>query len=156
MTRRKIINREELLVHKVGVRFDDKTYSILRELLQKTNCRSIGELVRRIVEKDKIVFYSIDSTLNFPMVELTKIREELKAIGRNVNQITHHFHIAETASQKLFDALRVKDQYNVVNTHVEKLLSIVSELAKSWLGQESIRGTRFEIKLENFDYKNPR
>ncbi len=65
----------------VGVRFDQKTYSILKELVQQTNCHSVGELIRRIIVKNKIRFYSIDTTVDIPMLEIIKIKEELNAIG---------------------------------------------------------------------------
>ena len=95
MTRRKINNREELLICKVGVRFDEKTYNKLKAWVEQSNTSSIGELVRKIVIKERIIFYAKDITMEAPTSELIKIRKELNAIGVNINQITHSFHTAE-------------------------------------------------------------
>jgi hypothetical protein len=43
MTRRKINNRQELLKYKVGVRFDEKTYTKLKEWVEQSNTSTIGE-----------------------------------------------------------------------------------------------------------------
>lgn len=151
MTRKKIVKRELLLCYKVGVRFDQKTYSILKELVQKTNCHSVGELVRRIIVKNKIRFYSIDSTMDVPINEIIRIKEELNAIGRNINQITHEFH---TATRKLFLALKVSEKYQQVTDKVNPLFAIISELGKKWLSPERLKLSKLEIKLENFEYKD--
>ena len=48
------------------------------------------------------------------MIDLAGIRKELNAIGTNINQITHAFHVVEADSQKVFHALRVAEQYKMV------------------------------------------
>ena len=60
MTRRKLAKREELLKYKVGVRFDQKTYNKLKTWVEQTNTSSVGELVRRIITKEKVTFYVRD------------------------------------------------------------------------------------------------
>jgi hypothetical protein len=45
------------LTRKVGVRFNEKTYQHLLYLVENTNSQSVGELVRRIVVKEKILFF---------------------------------------------------------------------------------------------------
>jgi hypothetical protein len=154
MTRKKIVKRELLLCYKVGVRFDQKTYSILKELVQKTNCHSVGELVRRIIVKNKIRFYSIDSTMDVPINEIIRIKEELNAIGRNINQITHEFHTADTATQKLFLALKVNEKYQQATNKINPLFAIISELGGKWLSPERLKKTRIEIRLENFEFRS--
>ena len=151
MTRRRIPKREKLLTRKVGVRFNEKTYRHLLYLVENTNSQSVGELVRRIVVKDKILFFAVDTTMRGPMIDLAGIREELKRIGTNINQITHAFHLAETDSQKVFHALRVADQYKMVDERVERLLEVVTELAKKWLSGDYEKKVKIEIRLPDFE-----
>ena len=145
MTRRRISKRETLLTRKVGVRFNEKTYQHLRYLVENTNTQSVAELVRAIVLKEKILFFAVDSTMRGPMIDLAGIRKELNAIGTNINQITHAFHVAETDSQKAFHALRVAEQYKKVDAKVENLLEIVTELAKKWLNDGYEKKVKIEI-----------
>jgi hypothetical protein len=82
-----------------------------------------------------------------PTIDLAGIRKEFNAIGTNINQITHAFHVAETDSQKVFHALRVAEQYKVVNDRVERLLEVVTEMAKKWLSCDYEKKVRIEIRL---------
>lgn len=139
------------MTRKVGVRFNEKTYQHLLYLVENTNSQSVGELVRRIVVKDKILFFAVDTTMRGPMIDLAGIREELKRIGRNINQITHAFHVADSDSQKVFHALRVAEQYKMVDERVDRLLQVVTELAKKWLNDGYEKKVKIEIRLPDFD-----
>lgn len=155
MTRRRISRRETLLTCKVGVRFNEKTYQHLLYLVENTNSQSVGELVRRIVVKEKILFFAVDTTMRGPMIDLAGIRKELNAIGTNINQITHAFHVADGDSQKVFHALRVAEQYKMVDERVERLLEVVTELAKKWLNDGYEKKVKIEIRLPDFHDENP-
>ena len=84
-----------------------------------------------------------------------RIRKELNAIGTNINQITHAFHLNETDSQKVFHALRVAEQYKMVDERVERLLEVVTELAKKWLSGDYQKKVKIEIRLPDFEEDRP-
>ena len=79
----------------------------LRIEMPGASTQSVAELVRAMVLKKKILFFAIDKTVRGPMIDLAGIWKELKAIGTNINQITHAFQVAERDSQKVSHALRV-------------------------------------------------
>ena len=133
------------------MRFNERTYRHLLYLVENTNNQSVAELVRAIVVKEKILFFAVDTTMRGPMIDLAGIRKELNAIGTNINQITHAFHVAETDSQKVFHALRVAEQYKVVDERVERLLVVVAELAKKWLSGDYEKKVNVEIRLPDYD-----
>lgn len=93
----------------------------------------MGEFARRILSRDKITLFHKDASLDGPMEELTSIRKELKAIGVNINQITHSFHIAQNDNQRNYQAMRAAEEYKKVGAKVDQLLNIVSQLSKKWL-----------------------
>ncbi len=132
MTRRKISNRQDLLIYKVGVRFDEKTYNKLKEWVEKSNASTIGELVRKIVAKERVIFYTKDITMAEPTRELIRIRKELNAIGVNINQITHSFHAADSTNQKLVHASRIVYEYKTVDEKIEVLWKLITEISKQW------------------------
>jgi hypothetical protein len=132
MTRRKISNRQDVLIYKVGVRFDEKTYNKLKEWVDKSNASTIGELVRKLVIKERVIFYTKDITMAEPTSELIKIRKELNAIGTNINQITHSFHATDLTAQKLFHAMKITEQYRTVGEKIELLWKLVTEISKQW------------------------
>ncbi|MBL7872082.1 MAG: plasmid mobilization relaxosome protein MobC [Cyclobacteriaceae bacterium] len=133
MARKKSSDQAELLTKLVGVRLSANVYNRLEKFRQQTDCQSMGELGRRILSKERITYFLKDATMDAPLEELTRIRKELHAIGVNINQITHSFHITDLANQKTIHALKIAEQYKQVGDKVDQLLLIVSQLAKKWL-----------------------
>ncbi len=133
MARKKSPDTTELLTKLIGVRLSETVYNRLENIRQRTDCQTLGELGRRILSKEKIIFFKIDASMDAPMEELARIRKEINSIGVNINQITHSFHTTDVVNQKVFHALKVAEQYKKVGDKVEALLSIVSQLAKKWL-----------------------
>jgi hypothetical protein len=123
----------ERLTKLIGVRVSEAFYNQLEEKRKKTNCQTVSEMARAILYKEKIMFYYTDAALNSTALELAGIRKELNHIGNNINQITKSFHASDSSSQKMFHALKVSEEYRRVESKVEKLLIIVSEISKKWL-----------------------
>ncbi len=117
----------------ITIRVSDRFFNQLEEKRKKTNCQNVSEMVRAILYKEKIMFYYTDASLNATALELAGIRKELNLIGNNINQITKFFHAADSSSQKMFHALKVAEDYKRVESKIEKLLIMVSEIGKRWL-----------------------
>lgn len=132
MTRRKLINREQLLKYKVGVRFDEKTYNKLKGWVQQTNASSVGELVRKIITKEKVTFYVRDISMEESTAELIRIRKEINTIGVNINQLTQEHHTADGLDQKLTRALRIYELYQKVTDKVNEVWKEVNEMSRKW------------------------
>jgi len=133
MARKKEKDRERLLCHPVRTRVTEKVYRRLEKIKAQSNCRSIGEVARKVLSREKILVLHRDASLSGPMEELAGIRKELKAIGVNVNQLTRSHHGSTRETQKAFYALKVAEEYRKVGPKVERLLSIVSQIADRWL-----------------------
>lgn len=100
---------------------------------QESNCQSVGEVARKILSREKILCFYKDVSLNAPMEELASIRKELKAIGININQQTHRFHISDSEAQRAFYVLKTADLYKIVGEKVDTALVLISKLAEQWL-----------------------
>jgi hypothetical protein len=133
MAGKKKQDTELLLVHYVMTRVNDKVYKRLQSILSSSNCHTIGELARKILSNERIVTYHTDKSLEAPVQQLIQIREELRAIGVNVNQITHQFHKADSRQQRMVHALEVSEEYAKVGEKVEVLIKMVAELGQRWL-----------------------
>lgn len=132
MTRRKVDSIKKL-THKVTIHLSQAYYVKLQHWLSHSNCRSVSELARSILYKEQINWYHKDASLESTALELAGIRKELNAIGKNINQLTRHFHSTDIPGQKMFQALRVAEEYRKVASKVDDLLMIVSEISKTWL-----------------------
>lgn len=125
-------SKTEPLSRLIGVRVSDKFYTKLEGLRQDSNCQSIGEFARMILQREEIIWYHKDASMDAAAVELAGIRQELKAIGTNINQVTRYFNGAHLPVQKIFDALKILDEYKKVGSKVEQLLKIISDLSQKW------------------------
>lgn len=132
MSRPKKAEKEQFR-HLIRVRVNDAVYERLTKLQKQTDCQSICEMARKILSGERINLFHKDASLNEPMEELALIRKELKAIGININQQTHHFHISENPTERAFYVNRTATLYKDVDAKVEKLLQIVAKLADRWL-----------------------
>jgi len=129
MSQRKY-NTEEPLNHLIGVRVSEAFYNKLEGLRKNSNCQTLGEFARMILQKEEIIWYHKDASLDTVTVELTAIRKELKAIGTNVNQVTRYFNGTTIPNQKIFDALKILDEYKKVTSQVDKLLTLLDNILK--------------------------
>lgn len=133
MVRKKAANQQELLTHPIRTRVTEAVYKRLEKLKQESDCRSVGETARKILSNEKINCFYRDISLNAPMEEMALIRKELKAVGININQQTHKFHISENEAERTFFAMKTAGLYKQVGEKVDKLLIIISKLAEKWL-----------------------
>jgi len=133
MGRKKAHDQDGLLKHFIRTRVDGKTYHRLEKLVRESDCQSIAEVARKILSNERIKYFRRDISLNGPMEEMALIRKEIKAIGININQQTHRFHISENDSERIFHHIRTTDEYKRIEPKIDKLLALISKLAKRWL-----------------------
>jgi hypothetical protein len=132
MTRKKLINRDELLKYKVGVRFDEETYNKLKSQVQQSNASTVGELVRKIVTNEKVTFFVKDISMEEPTAALIKLRKEINAIGVNINQLTEICHTTDSVEQKIDSMLKVAELYKQMTNKVSEVWKQVSEMSLKW------------------------
>ncbi|MDB5144575.1 MAG: hypothetical protein JWQ66_3288 [Mucilaginibacter sp.] len=133
MPRKKIEDRDEILEHNLIVRVNTKLLKRLEDLHQNSNCQSIAEVARRILEKERIMIFHKDISMNGMMEELTGIRKELKTIGNNINQVTRKINSSNSETQQAYYALKTAELYQKVEPKVNHLLNLVSQLTQKWL-----------------------
>jgi len=125
-------NKTEPLRYLVGVRLSENAYNKLEAQRKVTNCQTLAEFARMILLREKIIWYHQDASLEPVMVELTAIRRELRSIGTNINQVTRHFNSTAHPGKKVYEALKVLDEFRQVHDKIEPLFGIIEKLEKSW------------------------
>lgn len=126
--------KKERLDYPLRTRVDKKSLKRLEKLLSTGTCQSMGELIRKLINREKINCVYTDTTMNAPMEELISIRKELRSIGININQITRSFNQEKTReSSRQYYIMQVADLYKKVDIKVERLLVMVGELTEKWL-----------------------
>ena len=132
MARKGIKSEEELLVKSVAVRVTAAEHMRLKRLQIQSDCHSIGEMIRRILTGRRVKLFHKDASLDGVVEELAGVREELRAIGVNINQITRHFNASTSGHRRALLSHQALEQYRIVGQKVNLLLTLISQLARKW------------------------
>lgn len=132
MARRKTDETEGLLTHPIIFRVTEREYLRLEAIQQKSDCHSIGEVIRRSLAGKQVKLFHKDASLDGVVEELASVQEELRAIGVNINQITRHFNASSAGNKRVFLAHQALEQYRKVEGKVNLLFSLISQLARKW------------------------
>jgi hypothetical protein len=132
MARRKadIANR---FVRRISVNLSEQSFEKVKGWLANSNCRSVSELFRAILCKEKIIWYNKDASSDAVAIELTAIRKELRAIETNVYQVSRRFELVQLPSQKVYEALKILDEYRKVSDKIDKMELVLKTLHEKWL-----------------------
>ena len=133
MPRKKAADQANLLIYPIRTRVNARAYKRLNKLRSQSDCHSIGEVARKILSAEKITVFHKNISLAATMEELALIRKELKAIGININQQTKFFHTSRNEAERAYYVNRTALLYHRVEPKVDRLLTIVSQLAQQWL-----------------------
>lgn len=126
---------EERLERPVMTRINQAKYQELNRLAEMTKDETISGLVRDIIHNRPIQVYTHDETLDLLMEELASLRNEIRAIGININQITRLFNTYPEPRRKEFYAKTAFNEYLQIETKIDRLLEIISKLSKQWLSE---------------------
>lgn len=96
MSRPTIKNDADKLTNYLRIRVDDSTINRLKKMQARSNTKGISQLARKILMEEPVHLLHRDVSMDGPMEELALIRKEIRAIGININQQTHHFHISKS------------------------------------------------------------
>ena len=72
MPRKKYDNPEDVLTHPIVLRVTKTEFERLEKLAAESNCRTIGEVARKILSNEKILLFHRDISMNGPMEELSR------------------------------------------------------------------------------------
>jgi hypothetical protein len=133
MPRKKLSNPEDILNRPIVIRINETVFQRLEKLQKESDCGSVGEVARKILSQKKINCFYRDISVNAPLEEMALIRKELKAIGININQQTKYFHTSQNGTERAFYVLKTAILYQQIDAKVERLLTLISQLAEKWL-----------------------
>ena len=132
MARKKEKKEEGLLSQPIIFRVTEVEYRRLKGIQKKSDCHSIGEVIRRTLTGMQIKLFHKDASLDGVIEELASVREELRAIGVNINQITRYFNASTGAQRRILLSHQALEQYRKVEQKINLLLSLISQLARRW------------------------
>ena len=132
MGRRKSKHPSKLLTRPILFRVSEAEYARLQALCRESDCPSLGEALRRLLQGKAVTLFHRDRSLDATLEELARIRQELRAIGVNINQLLRYFHSAQDEAARQVLTAQALAQHRQVEAKVSLLLSLISQLSVKW------------------------
>lgn len=126
---------EEGLTKPVMTRINQAKYQEFEELATLSKGETVSSLIRKILHDKPIKVFRHDESLDLIMEELAANRAEIRAIGVNINQMAKLFNTYPELKPKMFYAKNGYEKYLRLDTNIDRLLSIVEQLAQKWLSE---------------------
>lgn len=117
----------------VSFRVAEAEHQKLEQLCKQSDCRTIGEVVRRILSSQQIVYFHKDASMDAPMETLSEIREELRRIGININQVTRYFNSCKTDAEKNSYGMKVAALFVSVEPQLKIVMALIAQMSRKWL-----------------------
>lgn len=132
---RKKAASDKALIHEIKTRVNAAKYAELQRLLEGDPANDMSTLVRDILHNRTIRVFTRDTTMTETMQEMARLRSEIRAIGVNINQITHFFNTYPEPYRKQVYAKMAFNEYRALEPKINELLIIASKLAQKWLSE---------------------
>lgn len=115
------------------VRLTENEYEQLLKKVQKTTCRKTSEYARKILLAKPVTINHRNASFDEVMVELTRIRRELAAVGSNLNQAVKRLHaLSQIADFRGWLESYEDDKARLI-VLVNEINSYIGKASKIWL-----------------------
>lgn len=119
------------LQSRVHVRMSQTEKEKLRQMLSKSHChRSISELVRHLLFHSNITLDYRNASQDEARAELIRLRNDLRKIGVNINQMVRYFHRQDSPALRQVQAGKIIHLYEQAHSQTTAVLKDISHLIK--------------------------
>jgi MobC-like protein len=119
--------------HWLHIRLRTEEHEKLMKKFKATTCRKVSEYVRNCLFEKPITTLHRNASLDQGLQELSLLREELRAIGQNLNQVTYRVNAnPAVASDKTWQGAFLSARSSLV-MKIEELSQAITKLSTLWL-----------------------
>jgi len=121
------------LSKRIYVRLKENDFHVLHKRLAATTCKKLSEYARLVLLNRPVTIKQRDQSLDDFMTEMIRLRNELKAIGNNLNQSVKKLHTLEQISEfKAWIIINEKHQ-QILEKKVEEIKAKINQISDAWL-----------------------
>jgi cell fate (sporulation/competence/biofilm development) regulator YmcA (YheA/YmcA/DUF963 family) len=117
----------------IGLRLTPVEYAKIEKKWKASTCRKLSEYVRRSVFEKPIVTTYRNSSQDDLMSELTKLRNELNAIGNNFNQAVKKLHTLTQIAEFKSWLIAYEAEKKILNNKVDEVRNNIKKMLEIWL-----------------------
>lgn len=115
------------------IRLKEEDYNKIKSRFSKSTCRKLSDYARRVLLDKVITINQRNQSLDDFMTEMIKLRNELNAIGNNVNQSVKKLHtLSQLPDFKSWLLLNENNQ-KILLEKVEEIKLKINQFSDKWL-----------------------
>lgn len=117
----------------IGLRLTADEYAKIDKKYKASTCRKMSEYVRRCLFERPIVTTYRSSSQDDLMAELTRLRNELNAIGNNFNQAVKKLHTLNRISDFKSWLIAYEVEKKILQNKVDEIRNNIRKILEIWL-----------------------
>jgi hypothetical protein len=115
------------------VRLREEDYNKINKKFSNSTCRKLSEYARRVLLDKVITVNQRNQSLDDFMTEMIGLRNELNAIGNNINQSVRKLHMLTQVNE--FKTWLILNEANqkILFEKIEEIKSRINQISDKWL-----------------------
>ena len=117
----------------IGLRLTFDEYRKIEKKWKASTCRKLSEYVRRSLFEKPIVTTYRNSSQDDLMTELTKLRNELNAVGNNFNQAVKKLHTLQQIAEFKSWLIAYEVEKKILQNKLDEVRNNIKKILEIWL-----------------------
>ena len=117
----------------IGLRLTFDEYRKIEKKWKASTCRKLSEYVRRSLFEKPIVMTYRNSSQDDLMTELTKLRNELNAVGNNYNQAIKKLHTLQQIAEFKSWLIAYEVKKKILQNKLDEVRNNIKKMLEIWL-----------------------
>ena len=117
----------------VGLRLTSDEYQKIEKKWKASTCSKLSEYVRRSLFEKPIVMTYRNSSQDDLMTELTKLRNELNAVGNNFNQVVKKLHTLQQIAEFRSWLIAYEVEKKILQNKLDEVRNNIKKMLEIWL-----------------------
>ncbi len=115
------------------IRLKEDEYSKINKKFSNSTCRKLSEYARRVLLDKVITVNQRNQSLDDFMAEMIQLRNELNAIGNNLNQSVKKLHTLNQLHEFKSWLILNENNQKIFLEKVEEIKSKINQISDKWL-----------------------
>ncbi len=117
----------------IGLRLTFDEYRKIEKKWKASTCRKLSEYVRRSLFDKPIIMTYRNSSQDDLMTELTKLRNELNAVGNNFNQAVKKLHTLQQIAEFKSWLIAYEVEKKILQNKLDEVRNNIKKMLEIWL-----------------------
>ena len=117
----------------IGLRLTFDEYRKIEKKWKASTCRKLSEYVRRSLFEKPIVTTYRNRSQDDLMTELTKLRNELNAVGNNFNQVVKKLHTLQQIAEFRSWLITYEVEKKILQNKLDEVRNNIKKMLEIWL-----------------------